>query len=106
MTTFAEDIEEAANGQSIEAIVIGPFGWSDDMDDDERPEATKRGVVLTWAEARPMLDYSYDSGCGAAGCDAIWAWTPTEVLFVHEYDGATGLRGVPRNPVDGKPGMS
>ncbi len=113
MSNFAQHIEETAGDEAIEAIVIGPFGWGSDMDDTdaygeervERKAKPKRGVVLTWAEARPMLDYEYSTGYGAPECDAIWAWTPSRVLFVSQYDGATGLESMPRNPVDGKPDM-
>lgn len=111
--TFAAHLEQAAGNETIESVVIGPFGWSDDMDDTdaygedrvERPVKPRRGVVLTWEEARPMLDYGYSSGFGAPECDAVWAWTPSRVLFVSQYDGATGVEWVPRNPVDGKPDM-
>lgn len=52
-----------------------------------------------------MLDYAYDGSFGAPECDAIWAWTPTRVLFVSQYDGATRVESVPRNPQDGTPEM-
>jgi hypothetical protein len=61
--------------------------------------------VLTWEQARPMLDYSYDTGYGGADCHAVWVWTPTRVLFVVQYDGSTGLESVPRAPVAGLPDM-
>lgn len=113
MTTFAEQLEAHAAPEAIDTVVIGPFGWSDEFDDPDayaedrikRPLAPKRGVVLTWSQARPMLDYTYDAGFGAPECDAVWAWTKSRVLFVSEYDGATGIHAVPRNPVDGKPAM-
>jgi hypothetical protein len=111
--TFAEEIEELAAPESIQAVIIGPFGWSDDIneaepfgsDEIERPTPARRGVKLTWDEARPMLNYEYHRGYGSPGCDAIWAYTPTRIIFVWKYDGATGLSAVPRDPHDGVPEM-
>lgn len=110
--TFAGDLLEVAGDEPIEAVVIGGFGWGSFNDEDpygadriERKAPVRKGVVLTWAEAEPMLDYEYSIGFGAPECDAVWAWTPTRVLFVSQYDGATGVESVPRNPVDGEPDM-
>lgn len=112
---FADDIEYAAEGEAIIGIVIGRFGWaSRDESDSEAygfsrikaepiPEE-KKGVVLTWEEARPLLAYNYDAGFGASECHAIYAWTESRVLFVVEYDGATWVSWAPRNPMDVMPG--
>lgn len=98
--SFADDIERAAGGEAIEAIVIGPFGWGGSYAEDRitRPAPARRGELLSWEHARPMLDYEYDPGFGAAECDAIYAWTSTRVLHVNEYDGATGVVAIPRHP--------
>ena len=112
MSTFAEDLENEAGEEAIEAAVIGPFGWSDMDDDDpygedriERGAPVKRGELLDWSAARPMLDYDYSSGYGAPECDAIWAWTATRILFVSQYDGSTSIHSMPRHPVAGEPSM-
>ena len=74
--TFATDIEEAAEGEPIEAIVIGEMGWEGYGDDDRHaPGLARKGEILRWAEARPLLDYEYDRGFGAPDCQAIRAWT-------------------------------
>jgi hypothetical protein len=105
MTTFAEDIEKAAGGESIEGIVISLMGWDED-DRQPRDKGVPVGRVVTWTEVRRFLDYEYDSGFGGADCHAVYVWTATRVLFVHEYDGSTGMSSVPRHPVDCKPCMS
>ncbi len=98
---FANDIEEAAAGEKIEAIVIGKIGWAVDEDEDRRGISKElRNRVLAWEVARPLLDYEYDGGFGGSDCHAIYAWTATHVLSVHEYDGSTRVIAVPRNPVD------
>lgn len=98
MSTFAEDIEAAAEGELIEAIVVAghrhaPSSWQEEV-----PRSTPEGV-LSWAEARPILDYEYDGGFGSSDCHPIYAWTATRVLFVVEYDGSTSVVSVPRHPV-------
>ena len=98
-TTFAEDIEEVAGDEPIEAVVVGAHGdaWF------EKQEKRSSYQVLTWKEARAQLDYEYDDGFGGADCHAIYAWTQTRVLFVSEYDGSTTIASVPRNPTESKP---
>lgn len=107
--TFAEDIEEAAKGETIESVVIGAFSgyeWSDEQHADEKGvPPSQRHVVLSWKETRPLLDYTYDTGYGGADCHAIWAWTHTHIVFVSEYDGSTTVVSVPRNPQPGNPAM-
>jgi hypothetical protein len=94
--TFAADIEAAANGEPILVIVIADYYRS-------RIKHPMMGKVITWEEARPLLDYDYDDGFGGADCNPIYAWTPTRVLFVDEYDGATIIRALPRAPMDCEP---
>jgi hypothetical protein len=103
--SFADDIERVAGSEPIEAIVIGRDEWGSAEDHLKRSAVVRIGVVLTWGEARPMLEYDYNAGYGLPECDAIWAWTPSRVLFVSQYDGATVVEWVPRNPVDGMPDM-
>jgi hypothetical protein len=101
---FAEGILEAANGQPIEAIVIGPYGgW---RDDEHGVPNLLLGAILTWDEAKPMLDYEWDTSFGGAQCHPIYAWTASRVLWVHEYDGSTGMAWAPRNPESGVPALS
>ena len=113
--SFAEQIEKAAGDQPIEAVVIGGFGWGSIGEDegaygiseDRQIPADKQGVVLSWEEARPLLDYEYDQGYGAPDCHAITAYTRDLIISVHEYDdGSTGVGGTQRNPVDHEPRMA
>lgn len=91
MTNLAESFEAAAEGQILFAV-IGKDGRKG------RSEHLVSGKVLPWSEARSYLDYDYDSGFGGTDCHAVYAWTETRVLFAHEYDGATSVNWVPRNP--------
>lgn len=79
--------------EQIEAVVIGEMGW-----ENSQYSSQKRGVVLTWEEARPMLDYEFDSGYGAPECNAITVYTKSRILFISQYDGSTQLNSLPRNP--------
>jgi hypothetical protein len=110
VSTFAEDIEQAANGEPILAVVIGEFGWRNGWGENGYGETDplswdKRGVPLLWTEARPLLNYEYNSGYGAPCCHAIYAWTISQAIFVVQYDGSTWLTSVPRNPVPCHPNM-
>jgi hypothetical protein len=101
MSNFAQDIEEATGGEAIEGIVIGEMGWSDYNEEGRLIPKDKKNVVLQWSEARPLLDYEYSTGYGAPECHAIYAYTATRVIYVYQYDGATGVVWLPRNPIDG-----
>jgi hypothetical protein len=94
--TFADDILEAAGAEPILAIAVGPKrgGWSFDNESDH----DLGNEPVDWERAKPVLSYSYDTGYGGQDCHDFWAWTPTRVLFVHEYDGATSIASAPRNP--------
>lgn len=98
--SFAADIEKAAGSELIEAVVIGKREDADWNDWDPRfaPADARVDEPLTWAEARPLLDYQYDHGFGGQDCHYVEAFTATRVLFLHEYDGATWIASVQRHP--------
>jgi len=100
--TFAEDIEEEANGEPILACVItgqDAFfrSYRDEPDDKRAIDPALIGKPLTWAEARPLLNYEYDDGYGWQDCHDVNVFTESRVLFIHEYDGSTSVISVPRN---------
>lgn len=76
----------------IQTAVVGPH-------DDSRWDEAKPSEPLVWEQARKLLDYSYDSGFGGADCHAVVAWSQHYVYYVHEYDGATRIAAMPRNPM-------
>lgn len=106
MPTLKDWILELADGEEIEAVVIGEMGWGDYGSElvpgyAEQP----RGQLLTWAEAEPFLSYEFYDGFGAPGCNAIVAWTPNHVISVYQYDGSTTPFVIPRHPVAFMPYM-
>ena len=93
-------IIEEADGGVVEAVVIGEAKNTGIPGYGLQP----LGKVLTWLEAIRWIDYWFDSGYGSiARCNAIYAWTKSKVIFVHEYDGSTRIRSVPRNPCQCEP---
>lgn len=97
--------------EAFEAIAEGPILGAVIGDDDrrswgKRDKFPEHGKLLAWSKARPIIDYEYDNGYGGADCHAVYVWTKTQVMFVGEYDGATGIAQVPRNPVPCDPGFS
>lgn len=108
MANLKQWIEKAAEGELIEAVIIGNMGWAD-YKLEELPESARDtnnwNKPLLWDVAAPLLDYEFDSGYGAPGCQAIYAYTKTKVIFISQYDGATGYECIPRNPVECVPTM-
>lgn len=101
MTNLIDEIVEIVEKEKIVGVVIGETGLGDYGSDavplySEQP----KGKVLDWETAKKYLNYEYDSGMGAFGCNAIYVWTDTKVLFVSQYDGATSICSIPRNPID------
>lgn len=106
MANLVKWLEKAVDPTQIQAVVIGEMGWGK-YKSDLVPTWKKqeRGKVLSWDEARPLLDYEFDDGCGAPGCNAVYVWTPNTIFFVSQYDGSTKLAAVPRHPIDCTPTM-
>jgi len=106
MSNLVEWIEEEAHGEEILAIVIGEMGWGS-YGSDSVPEYDQIpfGKVLSWDHAKKWLTYEFDSGYGAPGCNAIYAWTENRIIAIGQYDGATWPYSLPRNPMDIMPGM-
>jgi hypothetical protein len=85
--TFADEIEEAAEGEPILYAVIGKDWDSDGYTDIPLDEP------LPWDVARAFLArdfYTYPP---------VYAWSDNWVVFVNTYDGSTSVRSLPRNPV-------
>jgi hypothetical protein len=89
MSNFLEDVEEVIGDEEVVGIVVGARGFI------ERPQDED---LIDWEEAKPLLNYEYDSGYGGLDCHRITAWTTTRVIFVGEYDGSSWITSVPRNP--------
>ena len=110
MSNLKQWILRAADGESIEAIVIGKptqatvippkvnATWA-------RQDDSKFNKVLTWQEAEPLIDYPFDSSYGLPRCHAVTAWTKSRVIFISQYNGATSIEYAPRNPVNHMPSM-
>lgn len=104
MANIAEWIEEAANGEAIEAVVIGTHYRDIFKEPGEKPfNEAPLNTLLTWEEAKPFLSYEFDNGFGGADCHPVYAWTKTRIIVISEYDGATGEATFPRNPIACKP---
>jgi len=57
------------------------------------------GQLVTWDLASLALDYEYDNNCyGGQDCHSLYIWTPTRVITIWEYDGATWTYAIPRDP--------
>lgn len=101
MSNLREYLEECERfyGEKIEAMCVGQHYTTKY---DSEPKADEN-MLLSRADGLKKIDEEYDSGYGGADCFPLYAWTATRVFFVHEYDGATGINYVPRNPIAIKP---
>lgn len=109
-TDLRDYMTENLPNDAVVAIVFGRYGHGFDYEQDR--ERTPQpyppvGKILSLDEARPFLQsWAFVGGFGSAACYPVWIWTTTAVLFVHEYDGSTGLAHVPRAPSEGIPGLN
>ncbi len=107
MSILREWLEDMADGEHIEAVVIGDMGWGDGYYSERVPcfGEQPKNIVLTWDEALPWISYEFGNGYGAPSCNCIVAWTKSWVISVSQYDGSTSPFRVPRNPVAHEPEM-
>ena len=104
---YDELVEFLEQGEVVDAIVFGEWGWGGYSEPDPAPvPAHKQGVLLTLEEARPMMKgWRFNGGFGAPGCYAVTVWTDRHVVWVTQYDGSTRLSRAPRFPVAHTPTM-
>ena len=99
MTTFMYAILAEAGQETIEAIVIhsedGKINSYLIKGSDRYVPIELCNTPLTVEQALPLLDYT-DYGCDDS--HNVYVYTATRVIYVHEYDGDTWLKSVPRNP--------
>lgn len=90
--------------ESVEAVVFGYYGGDDWHDEVDTVPRELIGKVLSFEQAKQyMRGWSFYGGFGFPDSYPVYIWTNKHVIFVHEYDGATGLRRHPRNPVESEP---
>jgi hypothetical protein len=100
---YGELLEFLQDGEVIEGMVFGEWGWGGNYAEPHPypVPATFQGTLLTLEDAKPLMDgWQFDGGFGAAECYPVYVWTNKRIIFVSEYDGATGLRALPRDPED------
>lgn len=112
MSAYDELLEYLNEGETVESIVFGPFGWgSGDKLGYGEPESRpvpldQRRKLLTLEEARPFMQgWPFDGDYGAPKCYATYIWTDQRCIWVTQYDGSTCLSSMPRNPTACTPSM-
>ena len=106
------------DGETVESIVFGAWGWGSEPGEggewglgygepDPPPVPFDiRGKLLTLAEAKPLMEaWQFSGGYGGPDCYAVYVWTDRRVIWVTQYDGATGIECAPRNPAECIPDM-
>jgi hypothetical protein len=93
------------HGEHVEAVVFGDYGWGGYSDPEAVPEDKKR-IVLTWEEAdKYMQGWTFFGSYGSPECYAAYIWSNKRVFWVTQYDGATNIDFMPRNPISCRPHM-
>jgi len=98
MANLRHWLEEAEQecGETILAMVVGVH---DGSEWNTKPQPDEN-VILSRDDGLAKVDEEFSDGYGSADCFPLYAWTASRVFYVHEYDGATGLRWIPRYPVN------
>lgn len=94
MANIVEWVMKHADVKDIEGVCMQP-----------RHVRNRGGIrhVLSWEQAKPLLDFDFDDGLGEEGCDAVYVWTKKSILFVTDYDGKRSMACLPRNPAACRP---
>ena len=99
MANFLKDIQRIirtkCDCEPIEGVVVS--GYSGIIPDN------LIGKPVCFGDVREYFDYEYDDGFGGAECHAIYLYTRNFIVFVSEYDGATSVDCIPRNPIECTP---
>lgn len=96
MENFKQDLLDAVGNDTIECIIIIDGEIYRDPRRTIPVELTRK--PLAPEIALQFLDYNYDPGFGGVDCHDVLVYTADRVLYIHEYDGSTEFRSVPRNP--------
>ena len=126
MSAWTELQDTLRESEFIISICFGAYGWGSlpaDLDKAaDRPSEefygfneenlasripwNKRAVLLSPEEAEPLMNFwSFYGGYGAPEAYATYIWTNERVIWVTQYDGATGLSSMPRHPEPCTPNM-
>ena len=106
MNAYNDLLEYLQEGETIEAIVFGEWGWGGYNEEATAVPQEKQGILLTPEEAKPMMKgWSFHGGFGSPKCYAVNVWTNKRVCWVTQYDGSTWLDSAPRNPTAHIPDM-
>ena len=122
MNAYEDVVEFLREGEKVEAIVFGAWGWGSEPEegdlwefgykepgeDDGVPLVPfgLRGRMMSLSKAKPYMEgWSFYGGHGAPECYAVYIWTDQRVIWVTQYDGSTMLDDAPRNPQSVLPEM-
>jgi hypothetical protein len=82
-------------GEQIETVqlVASGYRWREQMEG--WPELPTPATPVADAD---FLDTEFDAGFGGEECPMVYGWSPSFVLYKHEYDGSESPMWARRNP--------
>lgn len=99
MARLVDWIKDLAADEAVEAVVLG-------ADEGFRTQhGQPQGVVLSWEEAVPHLQYEFHEGLEHGGCNAFTAWTKSWVIAVARHGDSLAPFRLPRVPTEHAPRM-
>ena len=98
MANLKNWILEIANGEDIEAIIIGEAIYHNEIPD---YRYMPKGVLLNWQEAQQWLNYEFEDffTIDYPPCNAICVWTKTKIIILVNRQGYVEPYWLPRNPI-------
>ena len=108
MATAWQNLKDfLGDGEAIEAISFGPWGWGGFCEPDNPAVAEdKQGKPMSPEAAKPLMQsWSFYGGYGSPRCYATYIWTNMRIIWVTQYEGSTVLDSAPRNPIEVMPDM-
>lgn len=95
---FVLMVMDAIDGELVEAMCIGRETW--DVFDTDAQARAKLIEGLPLIKEFDVRKITPEPNHCAVQC---YIWTPTRVLFVHEYDSSFSINSVPRHPIPCNP---
>jgi hypothetical protein len=98
LVNFLTNIKNAIEGEDFECVILCNESIGYISNDPRDIDVKYINIPLSMKQVELLFNYEYYDGFGGQDCHNIFIYTRQKIYYVHEYDGSTELRSVPRNP--------